>query len=272
MGTVEIVLRTAALLGCLVLAAVLLVLRRRDHTPYLGALYCLGAIAFVATSSAGAGRMLGPWLYPLTFLCVIKAAWFWLFARGLFAGDFRINAAHLFLVASVGAYGTWQQLVVAPAAASGSVGGIARSASLGFELVVLALVLLALAEVYRGLSTDLSERRRRLRIVFVAAVGAYLAAAAGVQAYNLLLEVRTPQAVVSANLGLIFLTSTAIALSLVRLKPANWLEDTPRSSSADIGPEGQRLLAALEHAMEHQRIYREEGLTIGQLAALEPGS
>ena len=58
---------------------------------------------------------------------------------------------------------------------------------------VMILVLLTLYEAYRGLSVDLVERRRRMRILFVTGVSAFLAAAVVVQAYNLVQATETPE-------------------------------------------------------------------------------
>ena len=267
MPALEIALRTAAILGCTLLASSLLRARRRDHTHYLGAAYCAGVVAFVLTSTPDSRNLLGVWLYPLTFLCVTKAALFWLFAKGLFTDCFRVTRRYLAIVGAIGAYGMWQQLIFMPSSGLEPPSGLAVNASLGFQLLVFGLVLLALGEAYRGLSVDLVEHRRRLRIVFVVAVAGYLAGAAAVQTYNFLLGVRTPPPLVLANLGLMFLVSSTVAWSLLRLRPASWLQAERQVKDEQLGRAEYRLLKALEHALEHERVYREEGLTIGVLAS-----
>ena len=77
-----------------------------------------------------------------------------------------------------------------------------RLAAAGFELWVLTLVLLTLNEAYRGLAVDLVERRRRVRILFVVGVSAFLAATVVVQVYNLVQATETPGLLVTANSGL----------------------------------------------------------------------
>jgi hypothetical protein len=185
MSDPEIALRTTAVLLLLALAGLMLASRRRDHTPWLGALAAGAVAAFVVTSAPGADVRLGAWLYPLTALCVAKAALFWLFARGLFADGFRLRAPQVAVIGATVAYGLWQQLALAPRAAAGAASAAERVAAAGFELCVLALAVLALNEAWRGLAVDLVERRRRLRILVVAGMSAYLLAAVAVQSYNL---------------------------------------------------------------------------------------
>jgi AraC-like DNA-binding protein len=266
MQTPEIILRTAAVLGCGLLAGLLVTSRRRDHTHWLGGLYCLGVIAFVLTSMRGAEGLLGVWFYPLVLLCVTKAAWFWLFAKGLFTEDFRVQAKHFMVVTVVGVYGLWQQLVFVPARKAAFATDLESVVSLGFDALVLGLVVLVLFEVWRGLAADLVERRRRMRVLFVAAVAGYLAIAVLVQIYNTLLGVSTPPSLMLANLALMFGLSVAAALSLVQMRTASWLAPERRPAPDELGESERRLLATLNHAMETEHIYREEGLTIGALA------
>lgn len=266
MPALEVMLRTAAVLSCLLLAGLLLGAGRRHSARWLGALYCLGVAAFVLTSAREAGQFLGHWRYPLVLLCVTKAAWFWLFAKSLFADDFRLRPAQLGIVASVGVYGLWQQLAYVPAARSGLVTAGERAAALGFELLVLALVVLALIEAWRGLAGDLVELRRRLRLLFVTLVAGYLGMAVLVQVYNALQGASTPPPLALANLALITLFSLAAAMTLVQPRRVNWMSPEPRPVQVELGDAERRLLAALQRAMETERIYREEGLTIGALA------
>lgn len=268
MGYPEILLRTAAVLVLLVLAGSMMSSRRRDHTPAAGALSAGAVAAFVVTSASGASAWLGGWLYPLTALCVGKAAFFWLFARGLFGDAFRLKPRHAAVIAATVGYGIWQQIVFDERARLGLATGWERAAAAGFEAWVLVLVLLALAEAYRGLSGDLVERRRRLRIVLVAGASAYLFAAVLVQSYNLVQQTATPSLLVTANLILITVAAFAALWNLVRLRSASWLDPEPAAAPRDgLTALERRTLSALAEQLDRHRVYREEGLTIGKLAS-----
>ncbi|MGH8129687.1 MAG: helix-turn-helix domain-containing protein [Steroidobacteraceae bacterium] len=267
MSYAEIILRTAAVLVLLSLAGLMLASRRRDHTPQLGALGAAAVGAFVVTSGAGAASRLGGWIYPLTALCVAKAAFFWLFAGGLFADEFRIRPRHASIIGVTVIYGVWQQLVFDPRAQLGVASAWERLAAAGFEFWVLALVLLALAEAHRGLTTDLVERRRRMRIVFVVGVSAFLAAAVLVQVYNLALQTHTPAFLVIANLALITATGLAAIWNLVQMRTASWLDPEPAGANVEaLAPLERQILISLNEQFEKRRVYREEGLSIGKLA------
>ena len=263
----EIILRTAAVLVLLSLAGLMLASRRRDSTPALGALFAMAVAAFVVTSARGADSWLGAWLYPLTALCVAKAALFWLFARGLFSDDYRLRRTHAAIVGLTVVYGLWQQLVFNPLATDGIVTSWERLAAAGFELWVMVLVLLAISEAYRGLSVDLVERRRRMRILFVSGVSSFIAAAVIVQTYNLLQGTRTPDLLVMANLALIATTGFAALWNLVQLRSPSWLETEPATATpAELTSLELQILKALKSQVEDQHAYREEGLTIATLA------
>ena len=263
----EIILRTAAVLVLFSLAGLMLASRRRDATPALGALFAAAVAAFVVTSARGADSLLGAWLYPLTALCVAKAALFWLFARGLFSDEFRLRGTHAVIVGFTVAYGLWQQLVFNPLARDGIVTSWERLAAAGFEFWVMVLVLLALAEAYRGLAVDLVERRRRMRILFVTCVSAFISAAVIVQSYNLVQSTRTPYLLVLANLVLIATAGFAALWNLVQLRSASWLEPEPAAAApAELTPLEQQILKSLRSQVDVRHAYREERLTIGSLA------
>ncbi len=268
MADFEIVLRTAAVLILAMLASSMLAARRRDHTPWLGAACCAAVASFVLTSSAGAAGWLGGWLYPLTALCVSKAVLFWLFAKGLFADDFRVRPWQLGLIAVTAAYGVWQQLFFLERIRLGLASVGEKIASGGFELLVLTFVILALVEANRGLIGDLVERRRRLRIVFVVAVSAYLAAAVFVQAYNLVQDAETPPFLATINLTLIAAAGFVAVRNLFEMRAGNWLEPDAGGASANrLLPAEQRVLASLTELFDRHQAWREEGLTISGLAA-----
>ena len=264
----EIVLRTAAVLVLLTLAGLMLASRRRDYTPWLGALAVAAVAAFVVTSAPAAEVWLGVLTYPLVALCVAKAALFWLFARGLFSDRFRLGAPQLAIIGATVAYGLWQQLVFAERAGDGLATAWEQLAAIGFEVWVLILVLLTLAEAWRGLAGDLVERRRRLRILVVAGGAAFLSAAVLVQGYNLVQGTRTPALLVTANLALITTAGLAAIWNLVQLRAASWLAAEPAIARPDeLSALERSVLESLRREIEVSRVYREEGLTIGALAA-----
>jgi AraC-like DNA-binding protein len=106
-----------------------------------------------------------------------------------------------------------------------------------------------------------------MRIVFVAAGCAFLAAAAVVQLYNFVLQTQTPPLVIIANLVLITTAGVAAIWNLVQIRSASWLEpDHPCTTADGLEPAERRVLRSLGELFERQHAYREEGLTIGVLA------
>src|SRR5215472_8404695 len=239
MATLDLVLRIAASLQLAALAALLASSPRGGLAARTGALFCASVIAFVVTS---APIRLGALGYPLTALCVAKPALFWLFAKALFAEGFRIRRAHVI-------------------------------GSLAYEGLVLAFLLAALLEAWRGLATDLVERRRRVRVALVAGVAAYLAVVVAVQLSDLMLGVRTSEPLVMANLSLILATAFAVTASLLELRRRSWIDGT-WAADAEGPPSGAvraaeaALLADLQRRMTAESLYRREGLTIGALARI----
>jgi AraC-like DNA-binding protein len=267
-ATIDIILRTAAVMGLLLLAAVLAAggLQRRATLP--GMAFCLAVAAFVLTSVPGGADYLGDWRVPLTALCVTKAVWFWLLARALFAEDPVLRRGNLGVLAGVALAGSWQQLVFLPRFRAGTAGIWESLAGFAVDAVLLVFVALALHEAWRGLAADLAERRRRLRLGFLAATGAYLAVALAVQGYNLLLGVGTPDGLVRANLLLLTVLSLAAVRMLVQPRAEHWLDPAPRRAGpTPLTRREQTVLTALNRALERDRVYLEDGLTIGALAA-----
>src|SRR6266545_4404247 len=188
MATIDVVLRVAVALELSVLAALRVVFRPGVLAARLGALFCASVVAFVVTS---APLRLGAITYPLTALCVAKSALFWLFAKALFRDGFRIRREHVAATVVLITFGLWHELDFGRDVRAGMGTPFALVGSLAYEAVVLAFVLAAVHEAWRGLAIDLVERRRRFRIGLVAAVAAYLAIVVTVQLSNLALGTRT---------------------------------------------------------------------------------
>lgn len=121
--------------------------------------------------------------------------------------------------------------------------------------------------VWRDLTVDLVERRRRLRIGLLFLTGAYLAATILVQSHNLLLNVSTAPVIAGANMLLAAITCLIAAWFLLKPRNSSWL-DTTRSTPADtLRPADAAVLARLEKALATEGIHMQEGLSIGLLAA-----
>ncbi|HEX5863404.1 MAG TPA: hypothetical protein VF014_03950, partial [Casimicrobiaceae bacterium] len=148
MATVDLVLRVAVSLELAALAALLALSPRIGPAARLGALFCASVIAFVVTS---APVRLGAIAYPLTALCVAKSALFWLFAKALFSEGFRIRRAHIAATLILIALGLWHEFDFGRDVRAGVVAPFALVGSLVYEGLVLAFVLAALHEAWRGL-------------------------------------------------------------------------------------------------------------------------
>lgn len=263
---IDIVFRTVAVMGALLLAGLLIATGRRRQAALPGALFCLAVAAFFVTSVPGAPAQLGGWSYPLTALCVTKAVWFWLFARALFNENTQLGRRDLTIAGTVAVAGTWQQLTFLEHYRAGSATAWETVSGFGFEAVLLLFVLLGLYEAWRDMAVDLVERRRRLRVVFMAATGVYLALTLGVQSWNLLLDTTTPALVMRANTVLVAIVSLCAAGFLLQPRTENWLDPARTKAPVQLNRVESTVLANLERALENDRIYLEEGLTIGALA------
>jgi len=263
---VDIILRTVAVIAAILLASVLFATARQRAAALPGAIFCLAVAAFFVTSVPGGGAALGAWGYLLTALCVTKAVWFWLFARALFNEEARLGMTQVAIAGAVAVAGTWQQTVFLADFRAGRAGGWEILAGYGFEATLLLFILLGLREAWRDLAVDLVEHRRRLRLGFMIATGAYLTATLGVQSYNLLQGVSTPPLAAWANMTLVAAACLTAAGFLVRPRNESWLDPARTATTVALNRAESAALARLEAALETDRVFLQEGLTIGELA------
>jgi AraC-like DNA-binding protein len=86
-----------------------------------------------------------------------------------------------------------------------------------------------------------------------------------VQGYNLVLQAQTPPLWAAANFAAVAVLAAAAGFTLLRPRTTNWLSPAPRASGG-LDAADSKLLAKLQHALETDRVYHDEGLTIGRLA------
>ena len=262
-------LRSGAVLLALLIAALLLREHPRSTAARLGALFAAGAAAHALCSMPGFASPAVPWQAPLLALSAGNPVVFWLFAQALFRDDLRLQAWHAIAWAAlaglslVGCY-----LLAAHADEAHAIGAAYRVGNLVFTL-------LALAEALSSWRADLVERRRRLRLLVVGMAGAYAVP-------NVLVQLAVPAAQLPAGAALFDSASLlavllVIAWPLLRVNSADLFAERAARPSAEPAPEpspepsieapAPADVAALERLMHVDHVYREEGLTIGVLAA-----
>jgi len=264
--TTDIVFRTVTVMAALLLAGVVAATGRQRRAAVPGAVLCLAVAAFFVTSVPGIRPILAAWAWPLTALCVTKAVWFWLFARALFTEGAELGRGHFAIAGIAAISGAWQQLVFLPLYRAGTATGLETVLGFGFDGALLSFVLLGLHEAWRGMAADLVESRRRLRLVFMTATGIYLALTLGVQSYNLLLDVNTPLLVMRTNMAAVTAVALGAAALLLQSRPESWIDPVRKASAVPLTRLETAVLGRLERALDVERVYLEEGLTIGALA------
>jgi AraC-like DNA-binding protein len=268
---IEAALRGGAVVLLVLVAALLLRDARRVPAGVFGALFALGAASYAIVSASAFALEPSAWLLPLRIVGIGNPVVFCLFAAALFDDDFKPSWLQAVAWLAMVAFGILNLSI-----------GVASMrwicSGLGLACNVLA-VWYVLAER----SLDLVEERRRLRAVLIVVVAFYSAAIIGSE---VALPKDNPDQVLAlanaAGLLTITIVFAAVLLSisrdgaLISFRPASpqRLAALPRQPvvEADFGERRERdddarLLAALRRLMDHDRAYREEGLSIGGLAA-----
>jgi AraC-like DNA-binding protein len=261
--TIDLALRGASIALFLVIA--LGVLRQDTHRPvaWLGALLSVGAAAYVFCSAPGHPIHRSAWFAPVLALCAGNVAVFWLFTRAAFDESFRPRPWHALI---------WLALVLCPVAGLLGAGfADSRPVEVALRLAPVALALLALAQTVKDWRGDLVEGRRKLRLFIVAVVALHATLSGAVDLW--IGPAQVPASLHLVNALALAAIAGVIAGSLLKadvetIFPAAVLVSAPstvvlpREEPVDSG-----LLAELERLMSVERLYRQEGLTIGVLAA-----
>jgi AraC-like DNA-binding protein len=264
---IEAGVRGGALALLVALAALLLRDGRASRAGRWAALFALAAAADLIGSAPALDGVHALWLAPLRLLAAGLAAIFWVTVSALFDDDFELGWLHA---------GLWLALL-----GLGVFSSFAPVAWRGVPHDGLALICLGLAlwTVLAGRSGDLDEARRRLRLVFAGSVGLFTAAIIGLRSLGTVGGGRSDivsgvDAAGNLALALFFvlaltsLTPGAFLAPLALPRNARPTGAAPAALRAE--PEDPRdaaLLADLQRKLESERAWRDEQLTIGQLAS-----
>lgn len=261
--TVDLGLRGAAIGLFLVVAVTVITQARGRPVAWLGAGLAIGAAAYAVCSLPGHVRHISYWAAPLVALCAGNVVVFWLFTRAAFDDSFRPRSWHVLL---------WLLVIAGPVAAMLGAGVVAdRPVAIVVRLLPVLFVLLAIAQTIREWSADLVEGRRRLRMFVLAAVALHTAVSAAVDIS--IGPGHVPPALHLLNAAALAGIAAVVALGLLRADLEGIVGNPAAVSSPkpDVAPKLELpdpvLLSELERLMTVDRTYRQEGLTIGTLAA-----
>ncbi len=268
LADLDFALRAGLVSLMLFLGAVVWRDQRHSVPGRLAAALALGIAAYALQSSPAFWAWPPVVRVPLALLSTGNAVVFWLFARAVFDDDFQLRAVHAL---------SWA--VLAAAALFYRLPGAAPTMGLLISLGTVGFTLLALVQTVDSWRADLVEGRRRLRVFMVASGALYSLTNMGMRlvvpaSMASLWQGPADMAVLSAIVVLAawrivgadpaVFRSTARPSAITVPPPAPDIE--PADAAMQVDPAEQALLEALDRVMQHDRVYREEGLTIAVLA------
>ena len=261
MSIIEACCRSGAISILLLLAFLLLRDGRGVVATRYTALFALGVAAALISYAAPFASDRALWLAPLRVLAFGNPAVFWLLAASLFDDEFRLDWRYPMAWLALVGLGFW--------AVYGVAGPRPFLAVNGLSLVCFAL---AVANVFAGRAGDLVEARRRLRLIIVASVAAFIAAIIvsvtllhGGQGHPLYGYVDAGGALALTAFFAAALTSLTPGALFAPLALAAARRPAPGATPED--PREGPLLARLTAEMQQNRAYRDETLSIAGLAA-----
>jgi AraC-like DNA-binding protein len=271
LSTLDIALRAAAIALLALIAVVLLRDFGRRSAAQLAAALAAGSAIHALSSAAGFSSAFGHANLGGASLIAIATGnivVFWLFTRAVFDDAFQVRLSHALIWAAIVSVSLVNCLL-----AGASMEWPSHLVGAGLNILSLFFIALAIAQTIATWSGDLVEGRRQLRVFVVTAAAAYGVFTALLQLFG---EAGPPSAAVSvANAAALFAVAGAVALSLTRLAGEDLFAeaatpsstgDTTAASVQEASFADRKLSDALNRLMTEQRIYREEGLSIGVLA------
>ncbi|WP_245444120.1 helix-turn-helix domain-containing protein [Bradyrhizobium sp. Y36] len=256
----------------LLIILVALLRRATNQQALLGMAMSAGGLFYAITTAPFFPKSFWWWVLPVLSA---QPAIFWLWARAAFDDDFVLKRWHGAVWLAIVAFGFVLTLGWARWPALAGAGGRVLS------LVALGLAVAAAVQTVKTWRVDLVARRRRLRLAMLAINVGLIAVVAG--AGFAAIPVIVPGGAGSIPTALcLFVVAMLAGLGTFGAPMAGTANDaTAAIASGDIGPQARRadrataggvvvdplLLRRLDHLMTVERIYRQEGLAIGALAA-----
>jgi len=225
-----------------------------------GVLFALCAIAYLIESAPPLASEHPPWIVPIRLLSVVAPAVFQLWSAANFDDSFVPRWWRWLPFGGMAALALW---------------AIVTDRALAWHATQLAALLLVgagLREALAGRDADLLEGRRRFRLILAVGVGLCIAGLT-LLAYAASQGIHADRGLVGP--GSVLALALTSALLRLRIEPRPDLEPAapassprlPTAPAVAMDAEERALLDRLQLLMEHDRIYRQEGLGIAALAA-----
>ena len=234
---------------------------QRSLTARLGVLLTLAGLCYLFLPALPPAANHAWWRVPPHLLGMASPALFWLFATSWFDDDFEVRRWHGAIVAAVVVAG-------ATSAYAGIPNGWPRwTMAISWPFPSLALTGLGIAAALRGRDNDLVEERRRVRLALALAIAASIIV---IVAAEIMVNdwPPPPQWRLVTSLPLMA-TMLAVAISVFGWRDPALLAAPLRPIASVASPEADdsALLTRLQAEMTHERLYRQDGLTITAVAA-----
>jgi AraC-like DNA-binding protein len=256
----------------LMMVLVLLQLRPTNRHIILSIALATGVAAYAVATAPFVPQSLWRWTLPI--LCTLPVI-FWLWARTTFDDDFNLKPWHGALWLTVVGIG------LSVSFAWTSWPALEWSGAKTLSVVALVLALSAAVQTVETWRADLVVRRRRLRITVLVMSLVFIALDAGSSLISVPIAERGARGSLAVAL-ILFVLATLAGWSVFGAKAtASVMQATAPIASGKTRGEGRGsnrdsddrdsiapiLLRRLENLMTAERIYRQEGLSIGGLAA-----
>ena len=234
---------------------------RASQTARIGAVLTVGAFCYVALVALDSSGSISWRRLPFHLMSLSTPGLFWLFSMSWFDDDFRLRPWHgaIVLVLVMGGF-TANYLY-----ATG--GNPFFLLAVTWRAMSITLVVAAVITALRGRNGDLVEARRRARLalsLMIALVILWI-----VLAELPLSEWPPPVGWRVMNAASLFLLAATLALTILGWRDPALLAAPAKAQAVILRPEADDsiLLAKLDADMRHDRLYRQDGLTITTVAA-----
>jgi AraC-like DNA-binding protein len=265
LSALDLILRGGGVALLLLLAGLMLRDQRASAAARFTALFAAGAAAY-ALLPVLVRAQAGFWAAPVLALAAGNSVVFWLFARSSFDDSFRTRPWHAAPWVGVVALDMVYAYRLEPRG-SPWVG----PALDGLNLAAVMFAALAIVQTLSTWRTDLVERRRRLRLFVVGAVALYIVLIALADMKQDVTVAAPPISLLQA-LGLMAIAALGAWSNLTApadraaTPPPTRADQEPALRPTRLSPADGELVAALDRTMRHDRIYRQERLSIAELA------